>query len=196
MLFDPFRIGGEQADRAIIGREMPRIAALAMLEHRDMRHRTQPRQLAQFGRDIGHEEGGAGLRKPPRNRGKGIGNRRPAERGAVNRLGHRERCHGGRFLPGGFEQRGDFPNFDSLVERGEDIVPRAEQRHAARPDQFIGDRCRALGMAAPLVMDEIADGSGHAHAEILVSRRSRSRCARCCARMPSSVPAAWLRRAR
>ena len=198
MLLELFRIRRQQADGTVISRHVPGVAALAMLQNRDMRHRAQPRELAEFGRHVGHEQCRFRFREPLRDCW-----RRPAlsmaSRAARNA---RYRAWAGRPWPAprcpvGSNSDGMSLHHDPFVERGEDVVARAEQSHAARFDQRIGNRGRAFGVAPPLMVNEISDRAVLAHAGTLPRLTIHGRAAPGDARVSaSSVPEAWLRRAR
>ena len=178
MLLEPLRIRRQQADGTVISRHVPGIAALAMLQNRDMRDRAQSRELAEFGRHVSNEQRRPSFREPLRDCGEGLRYRWPAERRAVDGIGGRQCGHGRCLLPGGFEQRWNGLHHYTLVERGEDVVPGAEQSHAARFDQRVGNRGRAFGVAPPLMVNEISDRAVLAHAGTLPAWRPRTRCAR------------------
>ena len=193
-LFEHLGIGRDQQRGAFIRGQMPRIVAVAMLHHGGMRHRSDPSELAQFGRDIGDEQRGALLGEPCRQHRHRLGDGRPAQRRAMQRFGRAVRREGGWHRIGRrFEQRGDEHEFDPLVERREDVAARAEQRDRAEVDQRVRRRRRPLGMAAPLVVDEPADRLARdcRHGAHAASRRAEAAPApirASCALTPSTTP--------
>ena len=65
----------------------------------------------------------------------------------------------GRLLPRRLEERGDEADLDARTQGREDVVAGAEDGDRARHGQGVDDGRTAFGVAAPLVVDEIADGT-------------------------------------
>ena len=183
-LFERRRIGCQDPQRRFIRRHMPRIVTVAVLEDAYARNRRDPGELREFGRYVGDEQCRLGGIEPRRDDRDSVRDALPAERRAMEVRGRRCVCQTGRLVADRFEQRRDRAHRDVRGKRREDVGARREEHHRTVSGQGIDDRRGALGMATPLMMDEIADRPRHA-------ARAMAK-----ARIPSTTPAACARRAR
>ena len=136
---------------------MAGIAAVAVLEHLDVRHLADAGELRDLGGDVADHQRRIGRRRTsspaPPSRG-GCPASPAARNGGCRR---RHPVHRPRLVAARLEQRGQADDRLLAAAAPERCRRARRTRSAAARAAGIGDRRAAFGMAAPLVMDEIAE---------------------------------------
>ena len=154
----------QQAGGAVVGGPVAGIATVAVLEHLHVRHAADARQLRHFRGDVADHQGGIGAVEPGHHRRHRAPDRRPAERGAVQRRRRRHVIERRRLVAARLEQRRDPHDTGIRRQIRKDVVARAE--HGERPArrERVRDGGAAFRVPPALVMHEIAERPHHAAA--------------------------------
>ena len=164
----PFRLcqgrmeRGQQSHRAVIGGLVAGIAAIAVLEHRHLRHAADPGELRDLGRHVADHQRRVRPVEPFHDRRHRPSDRRPSQRRAMQRSRGGQVIHARRLVAARLEQGRDHDDLRPGRKRREDVVAGAEHHQRARGRQRVRDRGAAFGVTAALVVDEVAERLRHA----------------------------------